>query len=301
MNSGGAKLSVPGMQPETAWPETGSSRVTVDLAAVSDRGRVRDNNEDHFLVMRIRRSLEILSTNLPAGQGPAPAEEVGYGFAVADGMGGPMAGEVASQMAIRTLVSLALHEPDWIFGTSPEDTARRVERMAQRWAHVQEAIRAQGNLEPAQRRMGTTMVAAVSLGPRLVIGHIGDSRAYLFRRGRLHQLTHDHTLVQALVDLGELTAEEAAVDSRRHLLVRSFSAAEDACQGDFQQARLADGDQLLFCTDGLTEMVDNETIGSVLGLTASADEACRVLLAAALNHGGKDNVTIVVARYRIPG
>jgi protein phosphatase len=282
------------------WPETGSSRVVVDLAAVSDRGLVRENNQDHYLVMCFRRSMERLLTNLPPDQVPARADEVGYGFVVADGMGGTTGGVVASQMAISTLVNLALQEPDWVFGISPEDTRRRVQRMAKRWERVQKIIRARGEQEPALGQMGTTMIAAVSLGTRLVIGHVGDSRVYVFRRGQLHQLTRDHTLVQTMVDLGELTPEESATHPRRHMLMRSFSAAGDAYSGDFQQATLADGDQLLLCTDGLTDMVDTETICSVLSQAASADEACQVLLAAALKKGGKDNVTIALARYRIP-
>ena len=295
-----AELPAAPVSPEALWPETGSSRVVVDLAAVSDRGLVRENNQDHYLVMRFRRSMERLLTNLQADQVPARAEEVGHCFVVADGMGGPTGGEVASQIAIGTLVNLALNEPDWVFGISSEDTKRRVERMAKRWERVQEAVRARGDREPALGRMGTTMIAAVSLGTRLVIGHIGDSRLYVFRRGRLHQLTRDHTLVQTMVDLGELTPEEAATHPRRDRLMRSFSAAGDAYQGDFQQATLADGDQLLLCTDGLTDMVDNNTIGSVLSGAATADEACQVLLAAALKNGGKDNVTLALARYRIP-
>ena len=286
--------------PEALWPETGSSRVVVDLAAISDRGLVRENNQDHYLVMCFRRSMERLLTNLPADQVPARADEVGYGFVAADGMGGPTGGVVASQTAISTLISIALHESDWVFGISPEDTRRRVQRMAKRWERVQEAMRARGDREPALGQMGTTMVAAVSLGTRLVIGHIGDSRLYLFRCGKLHQLTRDHTLVQTMVDLGQLTPEEAAAHPRRDMLMRSFSAAGDAYQGDFQQASLAHGDQLLLCTDGLTDMVDNETIGSVLNRAASAEEACQLLLAAALKNGGKDNVTIALARYRIP-
>jgi protein phosphatase len=286
--------------PETSWHETGSSRVLVDLAAVSEPGLVRENNQDYFLVVRFRRSMERLLTNLLANKVLARAEEVGYGFAVADGMGGHAGGEVASQMAITTLLDLALHEPAWVFGISPDDTTRRVRRMAKRWERVQEAIRARGNQDPALGQMGTTMVAAVSVGTRLVVGHVGDSRLYVFRRGQLHQLTRDHTLVQTMVDLGELTPAEAATHPRRDTLMRSFSAAGDSSQGDFQQATLTDGDQLLLCTDGLTDMVDNETIGSVLSRAASADEACRFLLTAALKNGGKDNVTIVLARYRIP-
>jgi serine/threonine protein phosphatase PrpC len=280
--------------------ETGSSRVVVDLAAVSDRGLVREKNEDHYLVVRLGRLMERLLTNLPADQLPARTDEVGYGFVVADGMGGALGGEVASQMAISTLINLALHEPDWIFGSSPEDTKRRLERMARRWELVQAAIRARGDQEPALGQMGTTMISAVSLGTRLVIGHVGDSRLYVFRQGHLLQLTRDHTLVQMMVDFGKLTPQEAATDARRNILMGSLSAAGNTYRGDFQHATLVDGDHLLLCTDGLTDMVDNETIGSVLGRSSSADEACQLLLAAALKNGGKDNVTIVLARYRIP-
>ena len=118
--------------PDAIWPDTGSSQVEVDLAAVSDRGLVRENNEDHYLVVRIGRSLETLLTNLLAAQVPARAEEVAYGLVVADGMGGPAGGQVASQLAITTLVSLALHTPDWVLGIRPKDTRRRVQRMAER-------------------------------------------------------------------------------------------------------------------------------------------------------------------------
>jgi protein phosphatase len=286
--------------PDALWPETGSSKVEVDLAAVSDRGLVRENNQDHYLVVRIGRSLQTVLTNLLAAQVPAQAEEVAYGLIVADGMGGPAGGEVASQLAITTLVSLALHTPDWVLGIRPQDTRRRMQRMEERWRRVQEALRQRGDREPALGQMGTTMSAAVSLGTRLVVGHVGDSRVYIFRQGQLHQLTLDHTLVQMMVDQGELTPEQAALHPQRHLLLRCFNAEEDTVQGDFQQALLVDGDQLMLCTDGLTDMVDTEVISSVLSRAATADEACQVLLAAALKNGGKDNVTIALARYRFP-
>jgi len=286
--------------PDPLWGETGSSRVEVDLAAVSDRGLVRENNQDHYLVVRLGRSLKTLLTNLSEAQVPARAEEVAYGLVVADGMGGPVGGEVASQMAITTLVSLVLHTPDWVLGVRPKDTRRMVQRMEERWRRIQEALRQRGDREPSLGLMGTTMSVAVSLGTRLVVGHVGDSRVYIFRQGQLHQLTRDHTMVQMMVDLGTLTPEQAATHPKRHLLMRSFNAAQDTVKGDFHQELLADGDQLLLCTDGLTEMVDTEVISSVLSRAASADEACQVLLAAALKNGGKDNVTIALARYRIP-
>jgi protein phosphatase len=286
--------------PNPLWPETGSAQVEVDLAAVSDRGLVRENNQDHYLVVRIGRWLETLLTNLQVDQVPARAEEVGYGLVVADGVGGHGGGEVASQLAITTLVSLALHTPDWVLGIQAKDNRRRMQRMEERWGRVQEALRQRGARDPALGHMATTMSAAVSLGTRLVVGHVGDSRVYIFRQGQLLQLTRDHTLVQTLMNLGELTPEQAATHPQRNLLLRSFSAAGDIAQGDFQQAVLSDGDQLLLCTDGLTGMVDTEVISSVLSRAASADEACQVLLAEALKNGGKDNVTIALARYRFP-
>jgi protein phosphatase len=282
------------------WSETGSSQVEVDLAAVSDRGLERENNQDHYLVVRLGRSLETLLTNLSAAQVPARAEEVAYGLVVADGMGGHVGGEVASQMAITTLVSLVLQTPDWVFGVRPEDTRRMVQRMEERWRRIQEALRQRGDREPALGRMGTTMSVAVSLGVRLVVGHVGDSRVYIFRQGQLRQLTRDHTMAQLLVELGKLTPEQAATHPQRRLLLSSFNAAKDTVEGDFHQELLGDGDQLLLCTDGLTDMVDTGVISSVLSWAASADEACQVLLAAALKNGGKDNVTIALARYRFP-
>src|SRR4051812_43373057 len=162
---------LPAIPTDTFWAETGSSRVEVDLAALTHCGLVRENNEDHYLVARFGRSMETLRTSLPADRIPTRAEEIGYGLVVADGMGGAEGGEVASQLAITTLLGLALHTPDWTFGISPEDNARRLERLTERWSRVQEALRERGRSDPALGRMGTTMSVAVSLGPRLLIGH----------------------------------------------------------------------------------------------------------------------------------
>src|SRR5215831_2525882 len=294
------KIPAPSFLSGELWPDTGSARVRVELAAQSHQGLIRANNEDHYLVMRFGRALETMLTNLPADQFPARAEEVGYGLVVADGMGGPSAGEVASRLAIRTLLSLVLHTPDWILGTAERETEQAMERMAERLRSVSAALLDQGLGDPSLSGMGTTMTLAYSLGASLVIGHVGDSRAYLYRGGGLHQLTRDHTLVQSLVDIGCLTAEEAAVHPFRHRLTRFLGGRGAPLPADLQRAWLSDQDQLLLCTDGLTEMVDSAAIGSVLGSAATAEEACRTLVALALKNGGKDNVTVALARYRLP-
>jgi protein phosphatase len=294
------EISVPQYSCGTLRPDTGSSRVEVDFGAVSHMGLVRANNEDHCLVMRFGRWFESVMTNLPAGATPTRAEEIAYGLAVADGMGGVEGGEVASRLAITTLVDLLLATPDWILGTEPEDVRRVIQRMETRWKRVQEIICERGRSEPALGLMGTTMSVAASLGKTAVVGHVGDSRVYIFRQGQLHKLTRDHTVAQSLVDLGLLAPEEAATHPRRHALTRAFGIGGPRFRADFQETTLADGDQLLLCTDGLTDMVDSSTIVSVLTQAVSADDACQKLLEAALRNGGRDNVTVALARYRIP-
>jgi protein phosphatase len=292
----------PNMAPpaEDCWPESGSTGVRVDLAALSHQGHVRSSNEDHYLVLRFGRFLETLLTSLPVDQLPGQAEEVGYALFVADGIGGHVGGEVASRMALSTLVSLVLHTPDWIISNEPHETEQVMQRFADRYHRIQAALRERGRADPSVAGMGTTMTLACSLGATVILGHIGDSRAYLLRSGRLWQLTRDHTLVQALVEGGQLTPDQAARHPWRHVLTRSLSSGGRDVSGDFQRAGLADGDQLLLCTDGLTDMVDEGAILAVLQGAASADEACRALVAAALDKGGKDNVTVALARYRFP-
>ena len=281
-------------------PDTGSARVQVDIAAQSDRGLVRSANEDHYLVMRFGRTLETLLTSLPPDQVPARAEEVAYGLLVADGVGGAAAGETASRLALSTLVGFMLHTPDWILSDEAKDVERVIERLADRYRRIHETLHDQGLGDPKLAGMGTTMTLVASLGASAIIGHIGDSRVYLLRGGKLHQLTRDHTWVQTMIDLGLLTAEQAARHPKRHMLIRSLGGPGRDVEGEFQRLWLAHGDQLLLCTDGLTNMVDEAAIGSMLDLAATSHEACQALVIAALEKGGKDNVTVALARYRFP-
>jgi protein phosphatase len=281
-------------------PDTGSARAQVDMAALSHQGLVRSANEDHYLVMRMERALETLLTSLPTHQVQPRAEEVAFGLLVADGVGGAAAGEMASRLALTTLVGLILHTPDWILSDEAQEVERVIERLANHYRRIHEALCDQGLGDPKLAGMGTTMTVAGSLGASAVIGHIGDSRAYLFRGGELHQLTRDHTWVQKMVDLGLFSAEEAARHPKRNVLIRSLGGQVPNVEGDFQRVWLAHGDQLLLCTDGLTNMVDDAAIASLLGSAATSTEACQSLVATALDKGGMDNVTVALARYRFP-
>jgi protein phosphatase len=294
------KISTPVAVADRGAPPTDSARVRVDLAAVSHQGLVRPNNEDHYLVLRYGRTIEKRLTNLPGREVPNYSEEVGYGMLVADGMGGAVGGEVASRLALSTLLDLLITTPDWIFGTGDRLTEQVEQRLAERYRQVDAALRKETELNPSLSGMGTTMTVARSVSDWLVIGHIGDSRAYLLRQGTLRQLTKDHTLVQCLVDAGQMAPEEAATHQLRHVLTRCLGGPAGTCEGDVLHVQLADSDQLLLCTDGLTDIVDPGTITSIMESTTSAKRACNELVKQALKNGGRDNVTVVLARYRLP-
>jgi len=283
-----------------AVAHTYSSLVQVDVGALSHTGHRRANNEDHFLVARLGRSLQTLTTSLAADDVPERTEEVNYVMVVADGMGGHAAGEVASRMAISALISLALAMPDWIF-KADEAHAREIERRTRgRVQEVGAMLVQHGQHHPDLRGMGTTLTAARSLGRDLMITHVGDSRAYLLRGDRLHRLTRDHTFAQLLMDTAQLTPNDPAVSRHRHVLTNSLGGSEEQTQVDTDRTKLEDGDRLLLCSDGLTDLVDDDAITSILRGASTSSEACERLVQRALDNGGRDNVTVIVAAYRLP-
>jgi protein phosphatase len=277
-----------------------SSLIGVDVSAASHTGHVRENNEDHFFVTRLGRTLQTLVTSLSLSDVPARAEEVNYVMIVADGMGGHKAGEVASRMAISALVSLALDVPDWIFKVDEEHAREIEERARARVREVGAMLIERGRRDPALRGMGTTLTYARSLGRDLLITHVGDSRAYLLRAGRLHRLTRDHTYAQLLVDTGQLAPADVASSRHRHVLTNALGGSSEDVQVDIDMLQLEDGDRVLLCSDGLTDMVDDGTITRILLEAAGSRNACERLVQRALDGGGRDNVTVIVAAYRIP-
>ena len=277
-----------------------SSLVRIDVAALSHVGHVRANNEDQFFVTKLVRSLETMLTSLPPGDVPHRADEVNYVMVVADGMGGHAAGEMASRLAISALVSLGLDLPDWIFKVD-EKSAPEIERRARRIGQqVGSMLFERGQADAALRGMGSTLTAARSYGHDLLIVHVGDSRAYLLRARRLHRLTRDHTFAQMLVDCGQLEPSEVERSGVRHVLTNALGGSTEAVDVDVDLARLENGDRVLLCSDGLTDLVDDETIRRVLLDSPTATDACSALVTLALDRGGRDNVTVIVAGYAFP-
>jgi protein phosphatase len=294
----------PQPQPAAARPQPvrerlrfAASSVRVDVSGLSHAGKVRPRNEDHFLITRVGRYLETVLTSLPQGEVPERAEEVGYAMVVADGMGGHAGGELASRLAIRELVRIALAMPEWIVRID-ESTADEAHRRSERRIRALNAMLIErGRLDPELRGMGSTLTAARNLGRVLQIAHVGDSRAYLLRDNVLNRLTRDHTYVQMLVDLGQLSREDAARSSARHVLTNAVGGFSEDVEVDVDRLDLANGDRVMLCSDGLTDLVADEVILDILASSPTSADACRRLVEQALAGGGRDNITAVVAHY----
>ena len=283
--------------PGDAAPPT--TAVRIDVAGLSDRGKVRPENQDHFLVVRTGRFSETLATSLPVGEIPERSADRGLLMMVADGMGGHSAGEVASRTVIATMTRLILDHPEWILKVDEDSVADLEERTLARYRALDYALAERMHDDPALRGMGTTLTVAFSLGLDLFIGHVGDSRAYLFRDGAVRQITRDHTHVQRMVDAGMLTREEAAGHRLRNVLTNVLGGETRSVDVERHQLRLESGDELLLCSDGLTGVVTDEEIAGILAGSASASEACRRLVDCALERDAPDNVTALVARYQL--
>jgi protein phosphatase len=216
---------------------------------------------------------------------------------VADGMGGHAGGEVASRMAIGTLVRMVLDVPDWIMNLDEANAPRVMERMIHYYRGVDRALAAHAEAHCELAGMGTTMTIAYSIGANLFLAHVGDSRCCLFRDGSLRQLTRDHTQAQRLADAGVLTREEVATSRLRNVLTQALGAADPALEVEMAQMQLRAGDRVLLCTDGLTDMLEGAAIATVMAQAAPPAATCKTLIDLALERGGRDNVTVIVADY----
>ena len=220
---------------------------------------------------------------------------------VADGMGGAAAGERASAMAVERVETFALNTLKWFLHFSKEDESELVAELRKGLELADQAVVDEAETNAHFYGMGTTLTMAYSVGRDLFIVHAGDSRAYLYRQEKLVQISSDHTLVQLLVTGGVLSAEDAKTHARRNVVTNVLGGPTAGVHAEIHKVRLEHGDVLLLCSDGLTEPVEDQLIARTLAEVTDPVAASKRLVDLALQKGGPDNVTAIVARYSIEG
>ena len=238
---------------------------------------------------------------MPDEHFPEHVGDDAYTMIIADGMGGMAAGEVASRVAITTGLKLIQKSPKWGFKINKREARELFERVNSYMREIDLELTKRSEGDRRLFGMGTTLTAAYSIGVDLFIIHLGDSRAYLFRDGDLMRLTRDHTLAQAMADAGYIAPEEVRYHHKRNVLTNFLGGHGGKVKADVRWLRLRDNDRLLLCSDGLNDMVDDQSISRIIGAHERPDEAASSLLEQALENGGRDNVTVIVARYHVPG
>jgi protein phosphatase len=271
-------------------------RVKLECFGLTDRGKVRRLNEDQFLIADLVKSMKVIQSSLPTDDHDERfGIHHGKLLVVADGMGGVAGGEVASGLAVETVLDYVLNAMPWFFRVKDNGQEELESELRTALEECQRRVAATA-AETRMRRMGTTLTMAYLLWPRVTVVHAGDSRCYLFRNGRGHRITRDHTVAQQMVDRGIMSAEEAGVSRWNHALWNCIGGGSDEIEPDVYQAALEPGDTLLLCTDGLSKYMDEADILRHLSDHTSAEDAARALVAAANEAGGDDNVTVIVAQ-----
>jgi PPM family protein phosphatase len=274
---------------ETVVPSAEEKRsVSARLFARTDVGQVREHNEDNFIVA----DLSTRARGLMDAERSLHVGKQGNLFAVCDGMGGAAAGEVASQMAVDILFE-KMTEGALEADVSRDDLARKLVHAVENAGH---RIFQEAKADRSRRGMGTTVTAAAMLDDHLFLAQVGDSRGYVLRDGKLIQVTRDQSLVNQLIEAGQLTEEEAETFEHNNIILQALGTAETV-QVDLTFVEVALGDILLLCSDGLSGMMRHDEMREVLASGQDPLEMCKALTDKANQAGGHDNITVIVVRF----
>ena len=267
----------PPQQEKKDGAEKGRVASGIRVGWTTDVGQVRSQNEDALLILESYQ------------EGDQSLPPFGF-FAVADGMGGHQSGEIASSLAVRSATSYIARE---IYQHALSDAGPSSAQLSLQEALVGAVNQANTDVASKVPGGGTTLTCALLIGRRAYIGHVGDSRAYLISNEQLEQLTQDHSLVDRLMALGELTEEEAANHPQKNVLYRAIGQS-GGLEVDTCFRTLPNGGRLFLCTDGLWGLLGNERMAEIIYAVDSPQDACDALVRAANEAGGRDNITAIL-------
>lgn len=270
----------------------------LDLFGLTHTGKVRKENQDHFLLGTVHQQVVIHGTSLPAPEALSrPGERLATILLVADGVGGGSGGREASELAAQTIaryVSSTLRSYDVAGSSSGEDFLAAL-RAAASEAHA--TVRAEAKARAEGKQMATTLTVVIAVWPWAYVLQVGDSRCYLLQDGALRQVTRDQTVAQDLVDLGVLPPDRVRASPYNNVLARAIGA-EEATPEVTRVDIARKGTVIFLCSDGLTKHVSDAEIATQLATMKSSEQACRALVDLALERGGSDNVTVLIGRRK---
>ena len=288
-------MPVPAPQAGTsAGPARKPREDEIDAHGVTHPGKVRPDNQDHFLLCSLRKQLVVRGSSIPGAEGLlAESERLASLAMVADGVGCAAKGETASRVALAAVTQYVSRSLRCYYGAS-EDEQELLHALQEAARRSHAELLHRGEADRAYQGMATTLTLYLGVWPRAYLLQVGDSRCYLLRHGELAQITRDQTMAQAMVDLGLVKAEDAANSRLAHTLTSAIGGS--ATEPVVTRFDMSWDHVLLLCSDGLTRHVADDRIRDVLRGMTSARQACETLLAGALECGGTDNITIVVGR-----
>lgn len=267
----------------------------LDFFGLTHQGLVRRDNQDHFLFSTLHKSMRVGGTSLPNPELlELPSQRLASFAMVADGVGGHAGGEVASRAAVEAITRYATDTMRCFLTSDTSDEAAFLAALEDGAFASHEAVVNRSIASGGDGGSATTLTAVMTVWPVFYMLHVGDSRCYQLRGGRLTRLTRDQTMAQDLVDSGALPADKAPHTRFAHVLSSTLGGRHTNPM--ISKHDLQPGDITLLCTDGLTKHVSDERIATILETLTSSEQACRDLVSAALADGGSDNVTVVVLR-----
>ena len=285
---------------ETSYAEPCAGRPRSTLVpqsfALSEKGPVRESNEDQFLVARLTKAVRIQQSSLPQSMMKCGHDE-GHIFLVADGMGGSVAGEKASTIAVKSIEEFLANKLKWFFKLKGPEHEKVLLEFQEALREADARVFEESAEHPELDGMGTTLTLAYSLRGQLFVAHAGDSRCYLFREGKLEQLTRDHTLAEVLAGSELFPNSETVRHRYSHVVTNAIGGRKPGVRAEIHKHNLQAGDVVLMTTDGLTRYATDEQIAAILKGNSHPQAACEHLVARALDEGGHDNVTVIVAQY----
>ena len=267
----------------------------IDVYGLTHTGKVRKDNQDHFLICSVKKQMVVHETSLPqTDQLMIGPERLAFLMMVADGVGGSAKGAEASRLAVEAVTQYVAHSMRCYYAADYEDDDKFTEALQEAAVLCHAQLLRQGEGNPDYRGMATTLTLYLGVWPRAYLLQVGDSRCYLLRQGELSQITRDQTMAQELVDLGVMTRAAASSSRLAHTLSSAIGGRHPAPV--VTRLDLSWGQVLLLCSDGLINHVPDERIRDKLRSMTSAKQVCEDLLQEALAGGGSDNITVIVGR-----